>query len=123
MADFLREIRDISILNFRRELKRRSRDSSIKAAQAQTQAKSRGGIPENEDGTLPDITVEYPPEKGGAFIPADADNYDDTDQDASSSYAGDGESIRLSLATYDEQDLGGSYLVSRLLVWDMHPNR
>lgn len=96
MADFLREIRDISILNLRRELKRKGESNKI--------AQARGRAPENDD-ALPDITVEYP--ERGAFMPDGSDD--------SSSFA-DGESIHQSQATYDEQDLGGQSSSWRLIL-------
>lgn len=96
MADFLREIRDISILNLRRDLKKKGDSNKI--------AQARGRAPEIDD-ALPDITVEYP--ERGAFMP-------DTSDD-SSSFA-DGDSIHQSQATYDEQDLGGQSAFSGLIV-------
>lgn len=94
MADFLREIRDVSVLSHRRE-RRRKRDAA-KAAETS----HHGRLRETEsDDNLPDITVIHT-EKGGAFIP---------DHDGASSFA-DGESTHQSLSTYDEQDLGGEAL-------------
>ncbi|KAF8306458.1 ARM repeat-containing protein [Clavulina sp. PMI_390] len=84
MADFLREIRDISILNMRRELKKAE---NMKATQVRRQAMN--------DDALPDITIEYP--EKGVFMP---DGVDDA-----SSFV-DNDSIHLSQAAFDEHDLG-----------------
>jgi vacuole morphology and inheritance protein 14 len=94
MADFLKEIRDISELNNRREA-RKKRDP-VKGAQGRIR-----GMESDEQ--LPNITVEYT-ERGGAFIP---------DHDGASSFA-DGESVHQSQGAHDENDLGGNFPLADL---------
>lgn len=94
MADFLKEIRDISELNSRREA--RKKRGPLKGAQGRMRAME-------SDEQLPNITVEYP-ERGGAFIP---------DHDGASSFA-DGESVHQSQGAHEENELGGKFLLAHL---------
>jgi len=104
MADFLKEIRDISELNTRREA-RKKRDP-VKGTQGRIRATE-------SDEQLPNITVEYP-EHGGAFI---------SDHDEASSLA-DGESVHQSQGAHDEHDLGGKLLYLLISLWhaDVFPS-